>query len=102
LRYASIGALVTTLVIIPLAYLMIRQAGEISQRRAGISRRSRRGAKFIAKLKPRAQSLEERVYGFYAKASELLSIFALDMCFHLAGVLEISSRFRSSVRLRRR
>ncbi len=34
--------------------------------------------------------LEERVYGFYERNQRrFLSIFLLDLCFHLAGVLEI-------------
>jgi hypothetical protein len=35
-------------------------------------------------------NLEERVYRFYQhNQGSFLTIFALDMCFHLAGVLEI-------------
>jgi hypothetical protein len=34
--------------------------------------------------------LEDRVYGFYATSQRsFLSIFLLDLCFHVAGVLEI-------------
>ena len=33
---------------------------------------------------------EDRVFGFYARNRQsFLSIFALDMCFHIAGVVEI-------------
>jgi hypothetical protein len=90
LRYASIGALVTTLVIIPLTYLLIRsQARFLSGTLAFLANRGL-APKFIGRLVPRAQSLEERVYGFYAHSQRsFLSIFALDMCFHVAGVLEI-------------
>lgn len=90
LRYASIGALVTTLLILPLIYLIIR--GQIRFLSGVLGYLGDRGVarKFIDKLKPRAQSLEERVYGFYATSQRsFISIFALDMCFHLAGVLEI-------------
>ena len=46
--------------------------------------------KLVGKLTPRVQTLEERVYGFYqSNRQSFLSIFALDMCFHLAGVAEI-------------
>jgi hypothetical protein len=42
------------------------------------------------KLKPRAQSLEDRIYGFYSNTQRsFLSIFALDMCFHFAGIVEV-------------
>jgi len=90
LRYASIGALVTTLLILPLVYLIIR--GQIRFLSGVLGYLGDRGVgrKFIDKLKPRAQTLEERVYGFYATSQRsFISIFALDMCFHLAGVLEI-------------
>ena len=90
LRYASISALVTTLVIIPLIYLMIRwQARFLSGALAFLENR-RVMTKFAGKLRPRAQSLEDRVYGFYATSRRsFLSIFLLDMCFHVAGVVEI-------------
>ena len=90
LRYASIGALITTLLILPLIYLIIRRqtrflsgvAGYLSDR--GVAR------KLMGKLKPRAQSLEERIYGFYTTSRRsFILIFVLDMCFHLAGVLEV-------------
>src|SRR5215204_1897214 len=76
LRYASIGALVVTVIIIPLAYLVIRsQARFISGalsflQHRGISRKS------MERLKPRARSLEQRVYGFYANSQRsFLAIF---------------------------
>jgi hypothetical protein len=90
LRYASIGALVTTLIIVPVAYFVIRRQsrflsgalGYISDR--GVARN------LIERLKPRAVSLEEKIYGFSAKSRRsFIAIFALDSCFLLAGVLEI-------------
>jgi hypothetical protein len=90
LRYASIVALVITLLIIPLVYLIIR--GQLRFLSGVLGYLGDRGVarKFVDKLRPRALSLEERVYGFYATSQRsFISIFALDMCFHLAGVLEI-------------
>jgi hypothetical protein len=90
LRYASIGALITTLVIIPLVYLVIRWQTRFLSGALGFL--SRRGlmTRLVGKLRPRAQSLEDRVYGFYATSEQsFLSIFLLDLCFHAAGVLEI-------------
>jgi hypothetical protein len=90
LRYASIGALITTLVIIPLVYLVIRWQTRFLSGALGFL--SRRGlmTRLFGKLRPRAQSLEDRVYGFYATSQRsFLSIFLLDLCFHVAGVLEI-------------
>ena len=83
LRYASIAALVVTMLIIPLAYLIIRRQTRLLSGIVGYF-------SFMSKLKPRAQSLEERIYGFYANTQRsFLSIFALDMCFHLAGIVEV-------------
>jgi hypothetical protein len=90
LRYASIGALITTVVIILIAYFIIRRQSRflsgalilLSER--GIARR------VTTKLRPRVEAFEERVYGFYAHSERsFISIFALDFCFHLAGVLEV-------------
>ena len=90
LRYASIGALVTTVVVVPLAYLVIRKQARFLS--AALRFLTERGvaSKFFMKLMPRAQSLEDRVYGFYEKSQRsFISIFLLDLCFHLAGVLEV-------------
>ncbi|HEY6119556.1 MAG TPA: hypothetical protein VIV66_06340, partial [Pyrinomonadaceae bacterium] len=44
----------------------------------------------IDKAIPRAQLLEDRIYGFYDRnRSRVLPIFLLEMCFHFAGVAEI-------------
>jgi len=90
LRYASIGALVTTLVIIPIAYLMIRRQVRFLSGILGFLENRRVMPKLIGKLRPRAESLEDRVYGFYATSQRsFLSIFLLDMAFHVAGVAEV-------------
>ena len=82
LRYASIAALVVTFLIIPLVYLIVRRQTRFLSRLVGYLG--------MSKLKPRAQSLEERIYSFYSNTRRsFLSIFALDMCFHLAGVIEV-------------
>ncbi len=90
LRYASIAALITTLLILPLAYLILRRQARFLSGALGYLEDRGVARKLVGKLQPRAQSLEERVYGFYATSRRsFLSIFALDMCFHLAGILEI-------------
>jgi len=90
LRYASIGALVATLIIIPLAYLIIRsQARFLSGALAFLENRNV-GRKVATRFRPKAESFEERIYGFYARSQRsFISIFALDMCFHLSGVAEV-------------
>jgi hypothetical protein len=90
LRYASIGALVVTLIIIPVGYLLIRSQKKFISGTLRFFGNRGVAPKLVAKLTPRAQTLEERVYGFYQRNRQsFLSIFALDMCFHLAGVAEI-------------
>jgi len=82
LRYASIAALATTVVLIPIVLLIMRSQVRFLSRIVGFL-----GAK---KLKPRAESLEDRIYGFYVNSQRsFLSIFALQMCFHAAGILEV-------------
>jgi hypothetical protein len=90
LRYASIGALLTTVVIVFWAYLLVRRQARFLS--GALEFLSKRGliTMLVGKLRPRAQSLEDRVYGFYATSrGSFLSIFLLDMCFHLAGVVEV-------------
>jgi len=90
LRYASIAALVVTLLIIPLVYLIIRRQTRFLSGVVGYWGDRGVARSFMSKLKPRAQALEERVYGFYQNTQRsFLLIFALDMCFHLAGILEV-------------
>jgi hypothetical protein len=90
LRYASISALCVTLVIVPLAYLIIRRQSRFLSGALGFLGNRRIAPRVMAKVKPRAESLEERIYGFYVSSQRsFISIFALDCCFHLAGVLEV-------------
>jgi hypothetical protein len=90
LRYASIGALITVVIIVPLGYLVLRQQAKFLSGAAGFlgSRGIARSA--MSKIKPRAEVLEERIYGFYNRGQHgLLSIMLLELVFHLAGVAEI-------------
>src|SRR5829696_5835368 len=68
LRYASIGALATTVVIIPLAYLIIRKQSRLLSGALGFLSERRIARKVTTKLRPRLEAFEERVYGFYAKS----------------------------------
>jgi hypothetical protein len=89
LRYAAIGTLIASLVIAPLAFLVIRQrwkflSGSFSLLGARVKR------PWVEKSIARAQTLEDRVYGFYDRnRAHFLSILALEFCFHLAGVAEV-------------
>lgn len=90
LRYASFGALVITALIAPLGYLVIYKqwkflSGALSfLKRRGIARN------WAEKSIPGAQTMEDRIYGFYSRNRRLfIPIFCLEVCFHLAGVAEV-------------
>src|SRR5712691_2637824 len=90
LRYASIGALIATVVIVPLGYLGIRRQLKFLSGPMGLFQRRGIARGWMEKTIPRAQTLEDRIYGFYSRnRSRLLLIFLLEMCFHFTGVLEI-------------
>lgn len=90
LRYASFGALITTLIIIPAGYFLLRSEARFLSGTLKFFGRHGVAPKLVAKIAPRLQALEERIFGFYQRSRQsFLSIFALDMCFHLAGVAEI-------------
>ena len=90
LRIASIIALCVTLVIVPLAYLVLRSEKKFLSGLLGYLGDRGVARSMVSKVQPRAQALEERVYGFYSKSQRsFISIFALDACFHVAGVLEV-------------
>ena len=90
LRYASFGALLVTASLLPLGYLVLLKqwrflSGALSSlKKVGVARA------WAEKSVPRAHQMEDRIYGFYARNRNLfLPIFLLEVCFHLAGVLEI-------------
>jgi hypothetical protein len=111
LRYASIGTAAATATIAPLGYLVIHKqwkflSGPLSflrdlgwgragfptaqRRRGGRGQPAWGAGSWIEKGIPRAETLEDRIYGFYDRnRGRLLPIFALEVCFHLAGVAEI-------------
>ena len=90
LRYASIGALITTLIIIPVGYFLLRSEAKFLSGALKFFGRHGVAPNLVKKVAPRVQALEERIFGFYQRSRQsFLSIFALDMCFHLAGVAEI-------------
>lgn len=90
LRYASFGTLAATIVIVLLGYLVIRK--QLKFLSGSLSFLYGRGVArdWMGKTIPRAQTLEGRIYGFYDRNRDRLAIIlALEMCFHLAGVLEV-------------
>src|SRR5258705_3558818 len=90
LRYATIGALATTLVILPLGYFVIRREWKFLSGTLGLLSNRGIARKWMTKMTPREETLEQRVYGFYKRnQSSFLIIFALELVFHLTGVAEI-------------
>ena len=90
LRYASIVTLITALILIPVGYVLLRSQKKFLSGTLRFFGRLGVAPKLVAKITPRAQTLEERVYGFYDRnRGSFLSIFALDMGFHVAGIAEI-------------
>ena len=89
LRYAAIVTLVASVVIAPLAFLIIRQRWKfLSGSFILLGNRVKRS--WVEKSIARAQTMEERIYGFYDRnRAHFISILALEFCFHLAGVAEV-------------
>lgn len=90
LRYASVGALTVTALIAPLGYLIIHKQWRFLSGTLRFLKGRGFGEARIEKSLPRAESLEDKVYGFYSRnRGRLIPIFLLELCFHLAGVMEI-------------
>jgi hypothetical protein len=90
LWYACVGALMITASLLPLGYLVIYKQWKFLS--GALSFLERRGIArgWAEKTIPGAQQMEEKIYGFYARNRRLfLPIFALEVCFHLAGVAEV-------------
>ncbi len=90
LRAASLVALIATLVVIPLVFFVINRQWRFFSGALRFLGNKRALQKWSGKMLPRAESLEERVYGFYQRnQGSFLSIFALEFAFHVAGVAEV-------------
>jgi hypothetical protein len=90
LRYASVGALVVTALIVPLGYLVIRRQTKFLSGAIGFLGNRGIARNVMAKAKPKAETLEEKIYGFYKhNQRSLIPIFLLQLAFHAAGVAEI-------------
>jgi len=90
LRYASIVALVITVIVAPLVYLLIRKQWNFLSGTLDFAAKRGIGRAFATRMSPKARSLEDRIYGFYQRNQQsFIGIFALEVAFHLAGVLEI-------------
>ena len=90
LRMASIGALVIILLIIPLAYFVIRKQWKFMSGALEYLYGRGLGRRVLETRRERVRTIEDRIYGFYTRNhSRFLPILLLESCFHLAGVAEI-------------
>ena len=90
LRIASFIALAVTFLIVPLGYFVIRRKWKFVSGPMGFFHRRNLARAWMEKGIPRAETLEDRIYGFYDRnRGRLLTILLLELCFHLAGVAEI-------------
>ncbi len=86
LRIISIVTLVVIVCVIALGVGLIFKRLKFISGTAGFLSRRGLNAKWVEK----AQSVEERIYGFYRRnQSRFLPILLLEACFHLAGATEI-------------
>jgi hypothetical protein len=90
LRMVSTGALCGVLLVIAAAFLVIRRQWKFLSGATDFLYRRGVGRRLLETRRDRVRSLEERVYGFYARnRSRFLPILMLEACFHLSGVLEV-------------
>lgn len=90
LRYASFATLIMTIIIVVVGSLVISRQWRFLSGASSFLRKIGVGRSSMERVLPRAEALEDRVYGFYEKnRSRLLAIFALELCFHLAGIAEV-------------
>ncbi|MBC7911379.1 MAG: flippase-like domain-containing protein [Pyrinomonadaceae bacterium] len=90
LQIASISALVAVVLIIALAYFVIRKQWKFLSGLLEFLYGRGIGQKFLETKRERVRSLEDRVYGFYARnRARFIPILLLEACFHLSGVAEV-------------
>jgi hypothetical protein len=90
LRYASYAALFVVLIIVPLGIFVIRKQTRFLSAAIGFLSARGLGRNALARLKPKAETIEERIYGFYERnGRSVVPLLSLELIFHLAGVCEI-------------
>jgi hypothetical protein len=100
LRYASLGALVAIVIIVPLGALVIRKQLRFISGALAFAGKRGVAQKKISGVLPRIRTIEDRIYGFYERNhARFFLILAIEMCFHLSGVIEgyITLSFISAV-----
>jgi type IV secretory pathway VirB3-like protein len=86
---SSIAALVIVVCVLAAAYLVISRQRRFLSGLVNFLHARGIGRRVLENRRDRVRSLEDRVYGFYARnRARFLPILFLEACFHLAGVLE--------------
>ena len=89
LRYASVGALVAIVVIVPLGALVIRKQLRFISGALALAGSRGIARKKISDILPGLRTIEDRIYGFYERNhARFFLILAIETCFHVAGVIE--------------
>jgi hypothetical protein len=90
LQIASISALVAVVVVLAVAFVVIRREWKFLSGALEFLYGRGVGRRFLETKRARVRSLEERVYGFYARnRARFIPILLLEACFHLSGVIEV-------------
>lgn len=90
LRIISICALAAVVLLIALAFLIIRKQWKFLSGALEYLYVRGLGRTLLETRRERVRSLEDRVYGFYKRnRSRFLPIMLLETCFHLSGVAEV-------------
>lgn len=90
LKIVSICALITVVLLIALAYVVIRNQWKLLSGAMDLFSRLKIAPKFVDKNSNRVRAVEDRVYRFYAgNRSRVIPIMCLEACYHLSGVAEV-------------
>lgn len=90
LQIISVCALATVVLLIALAFLVIRKQWKFVTGAMDLFSRLGLAQSFVGKNRERVRSFEDRVYGFYAgNRSRIVPIMLLETCYHLSGVAEV-------------
>src|SRR5215470_3800151 len=89
LRYVSVGAIASVIVIIPLGVLVVRKQLRFLSGALALAGKRGIARKAMTSAVPRVRTVEDQIYGFYQKNhTRFFAILLIEMLFHAAGVLE--------------
>ena len=91
LRIVTIGALVGVVLMIALAFLVIRKQWKFLSGALEYLYGRGIGRRVLETRRERMRTVEDRIYGFYTRnRARFFPILLLETCFHLSGVAEVS------------